>query len=44
MLRVFVDGVSEKGHGSSLVNTGRDVDKGEGSLLFEWEGSKTFPR
>lgn len=28
-------GVSEKGHGSSRVNTGRDVDEGEGSLLFE---------
>lgn len=36
-------GVSEKGHGSSLANTGRGVDEGGGSLLFEWEGSKTFP-
>lgn len=37
------DSVSEKGHGSSLVNTARDVDEGEGSLLLNERVVKKIP-
>lgn len=37
-------GVSEKGHGSSLANTGRGVDEGGGSLLYlNGRAVKHFP-